>query len=1194
MAQRPTIRKEPTTLDEMWPLLDDLECLADNIDLVPGRSREAVQEAVQMLHKNSELLQQRPGAAADAPTEPEAAAATAETKPPSDAPRTSTSTSTGKEGKGGRGESAWQGFVGWDVRMGNTVLDACRRFKLLARDSDTFVANRIQLVAAAGSALKEYLCSKPEFCAELENLDPELSLELTSGATSMDTSTITELTYSFLDPDLQSLLLSWSQHSSSSLSLAAPAQSIDDFGLLALEHHRNLPLGSDSTPRVVKVFCSSTFRDFVSERNVLAKRVFPELQRIFQGQDISISFVDLRWGITEEETLGGDTIRVCLEQVERCKPYFLCMLGERYGWSRCTSGENSATLTKSFRQAEDCGFPWIQNTLDSSVTELEILHGALNDVTSAKHAGFFLRNKFGFVTKLSEEEQRIYAAESPEAEERLHSLKTRIISSGLPVYNYSDPTELGDLCIEFLKNAIEQDFPLDSEGNQNSERGEEARQAAFVKSHQCSYWTPRDEEFLFLDECIREEKSVIIYSPEGSGKSTLLCNWKVHAEKAFSDRDLFVIYHSCSTSFRSSIGSEVVRRVCTLIKKRYGITMAIPPNTQLTHDNIIAIFREIPSSSPVSVVVIIDSTDQLNTPNIELFPENLPNAVVFSVAAPGCIHYTPRKTNKTTVLHTMALFTEPQKQSFASNYLSYHSKRLDQQKLEILCKNARTGNPLHLKTVLDYLRIYGVFETLSAQLEECLSQDSLWKLMQLFLKQWEADYTVPTGVVKVILVHLVSSHSGLTDDEIVTIGNTTHALWFRFALALEPFLMNSASTNGIRRIKSEALKVAVSKRYLNDNDNNEKTEVHNSLATVLSRLYAPDHPRMMTEYGQLLGKLKNEQRAQEWVSNPRVFKKMLDDTTNITILRGICYQNYNVMTSLIEKVNSEADFTLLERVLSMLYEVFPARVTKYLSKSQVGVWVGAAKSVQDQYSCANILSLAAQSCSMCLNARARYSNCGYFRRSGDEMDEAVWYYQQALHVLDRIPIDERFPTHSTLESSVADNYAQLCIWDHQFDIGEELYNKSLQSKLRNHQGPTEIADTLSMLGGVFNNTGEYEKGILLRLKALNIYDSTIGPGDPKVAICLSKLAQLLFRMYETMTGKKGGDRVLEESLGLSANMVQAFAALVLKQAKGIAVRVYGPEHDLATGMAIIGKGPSWLDRNPPLPIGKSETDLRSW
>ena len=42
--------------------------------------------------------------------------------------------------------------------------------------------------------------------------------------------------------------------------------------------------------------------------------------------------VDLRWGVTEEQARRGEVLPICLAEIERCRPYLIGLLGERYGW----------------------------------------------------------------------------------------------------------------------------------------------------------------------------------------------------------------------------------------------------------------------------------------------------------------------------------------------------------------------------------------------------------------------------------------------------------------------------------------------------------------------------------------------------------------------------------------------------------------------------------------------------------------------------------------------------------------------------------------------------------------------------------------------------------------------------------------------------------------------------------------------
>jgi hypothetical protein len=84
--------------------------------------------------------------------------------------------------------------------------------------------------------------------------------------------------------------------------------------------------------RELKLFVSSTFRDMRAERDLLAKRVFPAIRRLCAERGTTWNDVDLRWGVTREDVAEGRVLRVCFDEIDRCRPLFLAMLGERYGW----------------------------------------------------------------------------------------------------------------------------------------------------------------------------------------------------------------------------------------------------------------------------------------------------------------------------------------------------------------------------------------------------------------------------------------------------------------------------------------------------------------------------------------------------------------------------------------------------------------------------------------------------------------------------------------------------------------------------------------------------------------------------------------------------------------------------------------------------------------------------------------------
>ena len=83
------------------------------------------------------------------------------------------------------------------------------------------------------------------------------------------------------------------------------------------------------TWNTVRIFISSTFRDMHAERDYLAKVVFPELRERCAKRRLHLVDLDLRWGVTEEEAEQGKVLEIVLNEIDRSRPFFVAILGER-------------------------------------------------------------------------------------------------------------------------------------------------------------------------------------------------------------------------------------------------------------------------------------------------------------------------------------------------------------------------------------------------------------------------------------------------------------------------------------------------------------------------------------------------------------------------------------------------------------------------------------------------------------------------------------------------------------------------------------------------------------------------------------------------------------------------------------------------------------------------------------------------
>lgn len=194
-------------------------------------------------------------------------------------------------------------------------------------------------------------------------------------------------------------------------------------------------------------------------------QVFPHLDELCRKKGTYFAPVDLRWGISEHQAKSGQVIRLCLDYIRHSAPFFIGLLGERYGQHRPPSApplpdsldklsEDAHWLDKSYLVAAAAGHDWVleDRNPNLSVTELEITAAAFR--SRYEHCYFYVR--------VTEDEDKVKISNSQEkfARLELNSLKWRIQSDGhFPVKYFSNVVELADMIVEDWTQVIEQLYP---------------------------------------------------------------------------------------------------------------------------------------------------------------------------------------------------------------------------------------------------------------------------------------------------------------------------------------------------------------------------------------------------------------------------------------------------------------------------------------------------------------------------------------------------------------------------------------------------------------------------------------------------------------------------------------------------------------------------------------------------------------
>ena len=138
------------------------------------------------------------------------------------------------------------------------------------------------------------------------------------------------------------------------------------------------------------IFVSSTFQDMQQERDVLQNSVLPRIKELARQYGKSIDLCDLRWGVNtlgmSEAESTAKVLQVCFDEIDKARPFFIAILGDAYGWIPETGIVEKSTVDRNIE---------IDDMLGKSVTEMEIIYGALKSVSSSDVRFYFreIKNK---------------------------------------------------------------------------------------------------------------------------------------------------------------------------------------------------------------------------------------------------------------------------------------------------------------------------------------------------------------------------------------------------------------------------------------------------------------------------------------------------------------------------------------------------------------------------------------------------------------------------------------------------------------------------------------------------------------------------------------------------------------------------------------------------------------------------------
>lgn len=443
--------------------------------------------------------------------------------------------------------------------------------------------------------------------------------------------------------------------------------------------------------RNIRVFISSTFNDMQEERDVLVSKVFPLLRRIAAERQVSLTEIDLRWGITEEESKESKVVEICLEEIKRSHPFFIGLLGGRYGWQPGNEDTDWASILSPAYQ-EVAG----DIAKGLSMTEIEIQYGALRNPENL-NASFYLRKM-------------------PDADiDRLQKeLREKVkAQTDFPVSEYSSAEELAHSVISDFTALLDRLYPKEEADSIEPLR---EQQRAYLRQATRYFVEDQKTEKAFLEFCFSEETPGLILTGEpGIGKKTTLARL---TQTLRQREDSDVIAYFAGSGPGGSTFADLTDWICRNFEDLYGFDY---DRVQLSANELSRAVREI--NPDRRLIIIIAGAERLTKAggtdaSMTWWPQMPDNIkVIFSTPKGTDIHRNLERYEYST-LELNPLNAEKKLELTHKFLKEGYNKTLTKEQSELLIrKNTIAENTLVFITLLDEIRKFGSFEHLSEEIE---------------------------------------------------------------------------------------------------------------------------------------------------------------------------------------------------------------------------------------------------------------------------------------------------------------------------------------------------------------------------------------------------------------------------------------------------------------------------------------------
>ena len=597
----------------------------------------------------------------------------------------------------------------------------------------------------------------------------------------------------------------------------------------------------------INIFVSSTFKDMQYERDLLHNRIFPVLNSEALSYGKTINMTDLRWGINtdtlDSENSSKKILSTCFHAIDKCRPYMIVILGNRYGW---------IPDRQLVHEILPAGVAERMNLDGKSATELEIIYALLNNA-QLDHTLFYFRETEG---DFPEE----YLAESESEEKKLCKLKEYILSlRGVHVSTYKIAwdrqakkpiglDEFKQMLISDINSLLRKELINDLKLTEFEKERNRQWNLVYQKARRCH---ERKEFIDQVEEDLKSHPLQAIMGFEGYGKSTILSRIAIiHQEKG----DL-VLPVFCGNSASMDNPIEIIKYILDYLESLVGNKQPIEDEEKNTYvayrKRINKLVDRFSNTSKQRLVILIDAYDQINKTD----EESIDTIIPFGLNEKCCVLLTCNEDTelpKTVYRHHLNSLRFNDCISIINNTLDYYGKELDVSVIRSMLSKKNVTNPQYLTLMIgrllmmnryDFMLIDnaggGIDEIISKQIEivDSLS-DSLDALYLDIISTASLD--LGNAFVQTALNCIAVTQYGLRESDLEHILYRINKKWESVAFSELVLLLESFFI-----MRDDGRYDFVSQRLRNELKNriDDTVNIHKSILDYLDTLPAEDPVR---------------------------------------------------------------------------------------------------------------------------------------------------------------------------------------------------------------------------------------------------------------------------------------------------------------------------------------------------------------